>query len=425
MADVIVIGARVAGSATAMLLARRGLKVIAVDQAAFPSDTLSTHQVQVPGVARLQRWGLLNGLRAAGTPGAHTARFEAGAFVLHGAFPNHEGADAVYSPRRTLLDLDLVKAARAAGVEVREKYVAEELVFDGDRVVGVRGRTKGGPSSTELATIVVGADGKHSMVAKSVHAPITYERPALTAGAYAYWDGVPLTGGELYTLPGCSVGAWPTNDGHVLTFVSWPRARFSEVRSNLEASLLRALDSAGDLGQRVRSSRRVEHVRATIDTPNRIRRPHGAGWALIGDAGMVVDPITGQGISDAFMQAELMADAITNGLDGRARLDDALAFYEAERDRRLRPMFDFTVDLARHKPLSIESRMLFAALQGRPAEIERFLGVITGSVPMEEYFAPASLMKVMGPRRMLRILASRLVTNRARHEAAAVDRAMA
>ena len=146
---------------------------------------------------------------------------------------------------------------------------------------------------------------------------------------------------------------------------------------------------------------------------------------MIGDAGMVVDPITGQGISDAFMQAELMADAITNGLDGRARLDDALAFYEAERDRRLRPMFDFTVDLARHKPLSIESRMLFAALQGRPAEIERFLGVITGSVSMEEYFAPANLMKVMGPRRMLRILASRLVTNRARREAAAVDRAMA
>jgi 2-polyprenyl-6-methoxyphenol hydroxylase-like FAD-dependent oxidoreductase len=343
--------------------------------------------------------------------------------ILHG----HSSRDTAV---RTIMTTEVVSISPSMTVDdcmalMTDRRIRHLPVVDSDRVVGVRGRTKGGPSSTELATIVVGADGKHSMVAKSVHAPITYERPALTAGAYAYWAGVPLTGGELYTLPGCSVGAWPTNDGHVLTFVSWPRARFAEVRSNLEASLLRALDSAGDLGKRVRSSRRVEHVRATIDTPNRIRRPHGAGWALIGDAGMVVDPITGQGISDAFMQAELMADAITNGLDGRARLDDALAFYEAERDRRLRPMFDFTVDLARHKPLSIESRMLFAALQGRPAEIERFLGVITGSVPMEDYFAPASLMKVMGPRRMLRILASRLVTNRARREAAAVDRAMA
>jgi 2-polyprenyl-6-methoxyphenol hydroxylase-like FAD-dependent oxidoreductase len=100
MYDVIVIGARVAGASTAMLLARRGLDVLLVDRAAFPSDTLSTHQVQLPGVARLRRWGLLDALDAAGTPPARRVRYDAGDAVLDGCFPEHDGVDAVYSPRR-------------------------------------------------------------------------------------------------------------------------------------------------------------------------------------------------------------------------------------------------------------------------------------------------------------------------------------
>ena len=122
MYDVIIVGARVAGSATALLLARRGLKVLVLDRATFPSDTLSTHQVQVPGVARLARWGVLDQILAAGTPATRNVRFDQGEAVITGRFPHYVGVDFMCSPRRTLLDKALVDAARAAGAEIRENF---------------------------------------------------------------------------------------------------------------------------------------------------------------------------------------------------------------------------------------------------------------------------------------------------------------
>src|SRR5215475_7182449 len=120
--DVVVVGARPAGAASAMLLARAGLRVLAVDRARFPSDTLSTHQVQLPGVALLRRWGLLDAVVASGAPPAARIRFDAGGAVLDGVLPRHDGVDAIYSPRRTVLDAILIDAARAAGAEVRHGY---------------------------------------------------------------------------------------------------------------------------------------------------------------------------------------------------------------------------------------------------------------------------------------------------------------
>src|SRR5687768_17002669 len=102
--DVIVVGGRVAGAATALLLARQGVRVLAVDRARFPSDTLSTHQVQVTGAARLRRWGLLDPLLAAGTPGTREVRLDIDRTVLTGAFPAYDGVDTLISPRRTVLD---------------------------------------------------------------------------------------------------------------------------------------------------------------------------------------------------------------------------------------------------------------------------------------------------------------------------------
>jgi flavin-dependent dehydrogenase len=147
MYDVIIVGARVAGSSTAMLLAGKGLRVLLVDRATFPSDTLSTHQVQLPGGARLRRWGLLDQVVASGAPAARKVRFDAGPVVLQGRYPAFEGVDAVYSPRRTVLDALLLEAARAAGAEVREQFIVEELTVEGGRVTGIRGRSKGASAS--------------------------------------------------------------------------------------------------------------------------------------------------------------------------------------------------------------------------------------------------------------------------------------
>ena len=398
MYDVIIVGARVAGSSTAMLLAGKGLRVLLVDRATFPSDTLSTHQVQLPGGARLRRWSLLDQVVASGAPAARKVRFDAGPVVLQGCYPVFEGVDAVYSPRRTVLDALLLEAARAAGAEVREQFIVEELTLEAGRVSGIRGRSKGGQPVTEAARLVVGADGKHSLVATTVGAPVHHDRPPLTMGCYTYWHDVPLDGGEIYARPRRAVGAWPTNDGLTLTYLAWPVEEFPAFRADVEANALRTLDLAGDLGERVRAGRRAERFRASPDLPSFFRRPFGPGWALVGDAGLVMDPVTGQGIGDALRDAELLAEAVEAGLGGRRPLGGALAGYERARDRAALAMYEFTTDLAAFGPPTAEQQALFGALEGRPDEIGRLLGVLTGAVPMADYFRPRSLLRVLGVR---------------------------
>ena len=394
------VGARVAGASTALLLARRRLKVLAVDRAAFPSDTLSTHQVQVPGVARLRRWGLLDGVLAAGTPPAAQVRFDPGPVVLRGRFPEFEGASAVYSPRRTILDKLIVDGARAAGAEVRERFAVDEVLFDGERVTGIRGRRAGGPAVTETAQLVVGADGRHSAVAKAVRAPAYHVRPALSTAYYTYWSGVDLEGGEIYSRECVKrmVGAWPTNDRLVMTYVAAPASEFPAFRADPEGAILGALDRCGDLGERVRAGQRADRVFGTADTRNRFHTPHGPGWALVGDAGLVMDPITGAGIAHALRDAELLADAVAAGLDGGPPLHRALAAYQAARDADALPMYEMTTDLASFAPPRPEQQMLLRALEGRQGEIDRFLSVLTGSLPSSEYFTARNMLRLIGVR---------------------------
>ncbi len=408
MYDVIVIGARVAGSATAMLLARQGLSVLVVDRAAFPSDTLSTHQVQLPGIARLERWGLLDRIVAAGTPATRRVRFDAGPVVLSGSYGAFEGIDALYSPRRSLLDSLLVEAAREAGAEVREQFVVQEILAVDGRVTGIRGRDAQGASVVEKAALVVGADGRHSPLAKAVGAERYHEHPALTFAYYTYWDGLALDGGEIYGRDRRFVGAWPTNDGLVMTYVGGPIDEFRAFRTDLEGNLLGSLDLAGDLGERARSARRAERIYGTAETANYLRKPFGMGWALVGDAGLATDPVTGQGISDAMRDAELLAGSIgTAAAEGRP-LDSMLDRYERARNAAVKPMYDFTVDLASFQPPRLEQQLLFAALARDPQQTQRFLGVLTGAVPIEEFFAPRNLRKLIGLRGFAKIAGSKL-----------------
>jgi len=407
--DVIVVGARVAGAATAMLLARCGLRVLAVDRARFPSDTLSTHQVQLPGAARLRRWGLLDRVAAAGTPATREVRFDLGHAVLEGRFPRYDGVDALYSPRRTVLDAILQDAARDAGAEVRDGYAVERLVWAGDRVAGVRGRRRGGGAPvTETARLVVGADGKHSMVADAVGARRYRQRPAATVACYTYWSGVPMSRGELYQRPGRAAAAFATNDGLTMVLAMAPIAELGALRRDVEGHYLATLDVCGDLGDRVRQGQRAERFRTTPDLPNTVRVPCGRGWALVGDAGLVMDPITAQGISNAMRDAEHLADAVEAAWSSGRPLDAGLAGYRRRRDAAALPMYDFTVATASLSPPRPEDRLLLASLAGRQAEIDRFLGVFAGAVPIRAYRSPRNLLRLLGARGLATVAGARL-----------------
>jgi 2-polyprenyl-6-methoxyphenol hydroxylase-like FAD-dependent oxidoreductase len=412
MYDVIVVGARVAGAATAMLLARGGLRVLAVDRAAFPSDTLSTHQVQLPGAALLRRWGLLESILAAGTPVARHVRFDPGPAVVEGRFDAFDGVDGVISPRRTHLDALLVDAARSAGAEVRERFAVEELLWEDGRVAGVRGRSLGAPAGTprvsERAALVVGADGRNSLVANAVRAAEYRVQEPLTFGYYTYWAGVPLAGGELYGRDRRLLGAWPTDDGLVMTYVSGPVDDFKAFRGDVEASMLAVLDVAGDLGERVRAGTRAERFAGSAGTRNAFRVPHGPGWALVGDAGLLMDPITGQGITNAFRDAQLLSEAVGDASGrGPAALDGALAGFRERRDSAVSPMYDLTLQLAAITPPGLPERALFSALAAKPQAAARFLGVLTGTVHPDAVFSPRALARTIGLRGLARAVGRR------------------
>jgi flavin-dependent dehydrogenase len=394
MYDAIVVGARCAGSPTAMLLARKGYRVLLVDKARFPSDTLSVHYIHQPGIARLKRWGLLDAVVASNCPPVRTQRFDAGPFALTGAPPPASGVADGYSPRRTVLDKLLIDAAAAAGAEVRERFMVDGLVMDGDRVTGVRGHTAGGAIVTEQARIVVGADGLHSRVARIVGAPAYEIRPALTCAYYAYWSDVPTAGVELYARPDRMILAGPTNDDQTLVIIYWPQTAFREVRADIAGNFLQALDLAPGLSERVRAGRRAERFRGTADLPNLFRTPCGPGWALVGDAGYHKDPITAQGITDAFRDAELLAEAIDDGFSGRRTLADALADYERRRNEAVMPMYELTCELAVLQPPSPKMQRLFAALRQDQTQTDRFFGAIAGTVPIAEFFAPENVARI-------------------------------
>jgi flavin-dependent dehydrogenase len=393
--DAIVVGARCAGSPTAVLLARRGYRVLLADRAEFPSDPLSVHYIHQPGVAQLDRWGLLDAVRASNCPPIRTQRFDVGPFALVGAPPPADGHADGYAPRRTVLDKILVDAAAAAGAELREHFSVENVVTEDGHVVGVRGRADGGASVVERARIVVGADGLHSRAAKAVDAPSYQVQPTRTCAYYSYWSGVPVDGVELYPRPGRLISAGATNE-QTLVIVYWPKQLFRDIRSDIEGKLLEAIDLVPDLADRLRSGHRAEHYRGTGDLPFYPGKPYGPGWALVGDAGYHKDPITAQGISDAFRDADLLVKAVDDGFSGAYPLDEALAEYERQRDEAVMPIYEFTQQLAALEPPPPEMQAVFAALRGNEQETGRFLDTVAGTVPIAEFYAPENIAALVG-----------------------------
>jgi flavin-dependent dehydrogenase len=396
MYDAIVVGARCAGSPTAMLLARKGYRVLLVDRAGFPSDTLSTHYIHQPGVARLERWGLVDQVAASNCPPVRELTFDVGPFALVGMPPPAGEVAEAYAPRRQVLDQILVDAAVAAGAELREHFSVEELLTDGDVVTGIRGRMAGGSSVTEHARIVIGADGLRSLVARSVQAPTYNERPALACAYYTYWSGVPGNGAELYPRPGRLLITAPTNDGQRIVISFWPKSEFHKVRADIEGNFLAAVELAPAFAERLRSGERSERFRGTADLPFYFRKPHGPGWALVGDAGYHKDPNTAVGISDAFRDAELLAQAVDEGFNGSQPLEQALASYEQQRNEHAMPIYEFTHQLAALEPPPPELQQLFAALRHDQEQINRFFGTITGTVPVGEFFSPDNIGRIVG-----------------------------
>jgi 2-polyprenyl-6-methoxyphenol hydroxylase-like FAD-dependent oxidoreductase len=396
--DVIVVGARCAGSPTAMLLARKGYKVLLVDKATFPSDTISTHLIHPPGLAALRRWGLLDKVRDTGCPPIHTYAFDLGPFVLSGS-PGNDADPVSYGPRRTVLDKLLVDAASDAGVEVREGFTVDEVLGDGSRVTGIRGHSKGGQPLTEHARVVVGADGLYSFVARTVGPEPYNEKPQLEASYYTYWSGLPMEGRfEAYDRGDRAWAAWPTNDDLTLVIVGWPFAQFEANKTDIERHYLEALERAPAFRDRVGGARREEKFLGTA-VPNFFRKPFGPGWALVGDAGYNKDFITAQGITDAFRDAELCVNALHESFSGTRSFESAMADYQSTRDAQVGPIYEFTCQFASFTPTPPAQQQLMGAVHGNQAAMDGFARVFSGLTSPAEFFSEENVGRIFAAAR--------------------------
>lgn len=345
--DVVVVGARVAGASTAMLLARAGLRVALLDRSGYGTDTVSTHALMRAGVLQLSRWGLLDRVVAAGTPPVRTVGFHyAGGETVHVSLRPSAGVDALYAPRRHLLDRILVDAAAEAGVEVLHRTTVTGLLRDEHgRVAGV---TTAGPPFQVRARITVGADGIRSVVGREVGAPVVHQGRAAGAVLYRYLAGLPDDGYVWGYGPGAAAGIVPTNEGLSCAFVTTTPERMRRLRAGGADAAFRALlDLAAPAhADRVAAAEPAGPFRGWAGVPGFVRQSGGPGWALVGDAGYFKDPITTHGITDALRDAELLADALVEVLAGVTPAAVALARYQATRDRLSRALRDATEAVA-------------------------------------------------------------------------------
>jgi flavin-dependent dehydrogenase len=392
--DAIVVGARCAGSPTAMLLARRGWRVLLVDRATFPSDTVSTHLIHAPGVAALSRWGLLDRVIATGCPPITSYSFDFGPFVIEGSPHPSDGVATAYAPRRTVLDKILIDAAAEAGAEVREAFTVEDLVVEDGVVVGLQGHRGSGKRTIERARIVIGADGRNSRVARAVGAEEYNAKPMLQWSYYTYWSGLPLDGMETVIRPDRGWGAFPTNDGLTLLVLGWPYAEASAYKADPEGNYLKTLELAPEFAARIHDARREARF-AGGAVANCFRRPFGPGWALVGDAGYDKDPITAQGISDAFWDAEHFTTALSNAFDGRSTFDDAMSTWRRARDEHALPMYEFTTQMATLEAPPPEMQQLLGAVHGNASAMDDFVSVVAGTMSPVEFFEPQNIGQIM------------------------------
>ena len=341
--DAVVVGARCAGAATALLLARSGAKVLVVDRQPYGADTMSTHALMRSAVMQLTRWGLVPNIAAARTPAIRSTTFHYGDEAVRVDIKPDHGVDFLLAPRRTVLDPLLVDAAREAGAVVRHGVALSEFQFaSSSRIIGVSLRDGSGACVTVRSDIVIGADGRQSIVAQLVNVQESWSKASMPPASYLatlqIWMAIGL---HWHFARNVAAGVIPTNSGHCV-FAAVPASQFvATFRGDVWRGFLQVLASSfPELRADIGRATLIGRLRSFGGATSYLRQCHGAGWALVGDAGYFKDPLTAHGITDALRDAQLLSRGI---VDGSTR---GLEAYQCERDELSVPLMRATDAIA-------------------------------------------------------------------------------
>ena len=398
MWDVVIVGARCAGAATALGLVRQGHRVLILDRASFPSDTLSTHFLWPRGASYLNRLGLLAPVLAE-TPSGVELEFQRDgiAFVcrtpladvqkrLREVHGSDAGAVETYvSVRRTVLDRIVLDAARAAGAEFRAGVTVDELLTEDGRVAGVAGTGPHGERVRERARFVVGADGRASKVGALVGAAVTAENDDATFAYWSYFSGMPLTCGLMQKRGRLASVVVPTNFGANMTLVFGPKAWWDAFKKDRDANFLRVIDFVDPaVGARMRDAKREEKFYGIADQRAFKRTSSGPGWLLVGDAACIKDQCTAIGMTHAFRDAELAVTAVTRALSG----DDAGAVeYAAAREADLAGYYEFVGRMAGMALATPQDLQFMRGLERDRVHADAFAAMYGDALRVDDFIA--------------------------------------
>lgn len=398
MYDIIVVGARCAGSPAAMLLAKKGYKVLLLDRSSFPSDKpLSTHYLLPNAIAALKRFGLLEKLQQSNCPPLKETLVDWGSGRFCSQHPPVEGLSEGYCPRRYILDQILLEGALEAGVEFREHSTLTDLVFENGKVVGIKYQHKNQSAIfEERASIVIGADGLFSQVAQKVQAKKYNEVPTQSAVCFSYWENVEIEAPiSIYLRPDRILAMGRTNDQLTVIQDYLPVEQFKEFKKDLGANYLKDFQRyTPELYERISKGKRVEKWLATDNQPNFFRTPLGPGWALVGDASLHHDSNNPSGISYAFINTEKMVATIDKVLSENQTYESALQEYEAWRLQRWGAHYGFLTQNAEPRVPDEKMRQLLGIMSQDPQVAYEFLGFFNGNEGSDYFLTEENLRKI-------------------------------
>jgi len=396
--DVVVIGGSTAGAPTAMLLARRGHKVLLIDKREFPRDTLSTHFIWARGVSYLNRWGLAKTVLDQ-TPGFRDLQLNVEGICLNGSVPlrdledrfqelhgNAEGVtDICCGPRRYLLDQILLNAAKDAGVEVREGVTFTHPIMKADAVVGIHAVSQKGPEIHAKAKVVIAADGRFSRFARMIGAKTRVRRELSTFAYWGYFQGAKNVTQAIHKRGRLGTAVFPTSDGTHMALAYGPRAWWDDFRRDPEENYFKLFDfCSAEVGAALRAAKRDQPFKACGSMPAFQREIVGPGWVLIGDAGGFHDQVTAMGQTHAFRDAELVAQFIQKGLSGEMTLAQALTAYERARAADYDAYFEFSCRMAEMNAYSTPEIGYFYSIRTDQSQVNQLISQLGDTLPFTQ-----------------------------------------